>query len=293
MLDMARSLRIPPFHALIAFECAARLGGFAPAAQELCITASAVSHRIRLLESHVGEQLFERSAVGVRLSDAGQRYLGRVKDALEKLALLSQEEAPAPLRVRVGSPPTFARNLLIPRLPEFYRAWPDISVDVSIAAPTQVRPDRHDVDVRFGEGKFDERPAAKLFDDMVVVLAAPELTSTQQLLAPADLCRIALLRSPLVPWRPWFGAAGLDWSEPHRGPAFTDLGILLEAAASGLGVAVSPQRIAERWISAGQLIRLFDVTVPAASTYYTLIDSEQAQRPEVEAFVGWLHEALA
>jgi len=85
---MARVQRLPPVHALAAFESAARLGGFAQAAAELCITPSAVSHRIRLLEAHINQNLFERSSTGVRLSDAGQRYLLGVREAFEKLARL-------------------------------------------------------------------------------------------------------------------------------------------------------------------------------------------------------------
>lgn len=285
---MARLQRLPPIHALAAFESAARLGGFAQAAAELCITPSAVSHRIRQLESQLGEQLFERSATGVRPSEAGLRYLQGVREAFERLADLSRHDTPAVLRLSVGSPPTFARNMLIPRLPEFYRQWPDIDLDVAVAAPMQEKPDRRDVDIRFGAGPFDDRPAIKLFDDCVVALAAPAYAAERRLDEPADLARADLLRSPLVPWRTWFAAAGLDRPEPGRGPNFTDLGILLEAAATGLGVAVCNRRIAESWTRTGRLVPLCDVSPPAPSTYYALVDKDRMQRPEVSAFVDWL-----
>jgi DNA-binding transcriptional LysR family regulator len=290
---MARLQRLPPIHALSAFESAARLGGFAPAAAELCITPSAVSHRIRLLETQLGEQLFERSPTGVRLTEAGQRYLLGVREAFDKLAQLSTGGAADVLRLSVGSPPTFARNLLIPRLPEFYRQWPDIEIEVAVAAPMQDRPERHDVDIRFGSAPFDERAATKLFDDRVAVLAAPRYLELRPLAEPADLARAELLRSPLVPWQPWFAAAGLDWPEPARGPVFTDLGILLEAAASGLGVAVCTQRVAEQWTRDAQLVAPFGVTAPAASTYHALVERHLGQRPEVAAFVDWLTATFA
>ncbi len=290
---MARLPRLPPLHALAAFESAARLGGFAPAAAELCITPSAVSHRIRLLERQLGEQLFERSPTGVRLTDTGQRYLSGVREAFEKLAHLSRSDAPEPVRLSVGSPPTFARNLLIPRLPEFYRQWPEIEIEVAVAAPMHDKPERHDVDIRFGNGNFDNRITIKLFDDLAVVLASPGYQQTHGLTQPCDLQRAELLRSPLVRWRPWFIAAGLDWPEPGRGPVFTDLGILLEAAASGLGVAVCTHRIAERWTGADQLVPLFGVAAPSASTYYALVERDLAQRPEVAAFIEWLGVTVA
>ena len=290
---MARLQRLPPIHALTAFESAARLGGFAQAAGELCITPSAVSHRIRLLESQLGEQLFERTNAGVRLSAAGQRYLAGVREAFDRLAHLSGGADAQPLRLRVGAPPTFARNLLIPRLGAFYRQWPDIEIEVAVVAPLQERPARHDVDIRFGRAPFDERTATRLFDDDVLALAAPGYVQAMALRAPADLARAELLRSALVPWKPWFAAAGLDWPEPARGPAFTDLGILLEAAASGLGVAVCTGRVAQAWTAPAQLVPLFGLQVPATSTYHMLVERDVAQRPEVAAFVDWLGAQFA
>lgn len=286
--QVSRLQRLPPIHALAAFESAARLGGFAPAAAELCVTPSAVSHRIRQLEAQLGEQLFERTPSGVRLSAAGQRCLAGVREAFDRLSHLARREAPPALRLRVGSPPTFARNLLIPRLPEFYRQWPDVEIEVAVALPLQERPDRHDVDIRFGAGPFDERAARKLFDDEVVALASPAYARERDLTVPADLARAELLRTPLVAWQTWFVHAGLAWPEPGRGPVFTDLGILLEAAASGLGVAACNRRVAERWLAAGQLAELFGVAAAARHTYFALVDREQAQRPEVAAFIEWL-----
>jgi DNA-binding transcriptional LysR family regulator len=290
---MARPNRLPSIQALAAFESAARLGGFGQASAELCITPSAVSHRIRQLESQLGETLFERLPTGVRLSDAGQRYLVNVREAFDKLSQLARDDAPPPLRLRVGAPPTFARNLLIPRLPDFYRQWPDIEIEVAVEAPMQDKPERHEVDIRFGRGRFDDRPATRLFDDVEVVLAAPHYAEARALRQPADLKGADLLRTPLVAWRPWFVAAGLDWPEPTRGQSFTDLGILLEAAASGLGVAVCAQRIAGRWIDGGSLVPLFGIAVPASSTYHTLVQAEQMQRPEVAAFIEWLGATFA
>ncbi|MFW9594727.1 MAG: LysR substrate-binding domain-containing protein [Macromonas sp.] len=290
---MARLNRLPPIHTLAAFESAARLGGFAQAAAELCITPSAVSHRIRQLESLLGEQLFERSSTGVRLSLAGQRTLTGVREAFDKLSLLTANAETLGMRLNVGTPPTFARNLLIPQLPAFYQQWPDIEIQVIVSAPIQNRPERQDVDIRFGKPPFDERISIKLFDDQLLVLTAPDYLTRCPMSAPADLARAELLRSPLLPWGPWLAAAGLEAQEPTRGPVFTDLGILLEAAASGLGVAVCLSRVAQRWQDSGQLVKLFDINVPSNSSYYALVDVETAQRPEVMAFTDWLRTTFA
>lgn len=289
---MIRLNRLPPIHALAAFESAARLGGFAQAAVELCITPSAVSHRIRLLESQLGEQLFERSPTGVRLTAAGQRTLAGVREAFDRLAHLSRVEAPS-LSLSVGVPPTFARHLLIPRLPAFYQDWPDIEIQIDVAAPMQDKHGRHDVDIRFGKGDFDERASIPLFSDHLQVLASPEYLSRRSLVQPTDLQPSDLLRSPLLPWQLWLSAVGVNGPEPGRGALFTDLGILLEAAASGLGVALCLARVAEPFIARGQLVPLFDQAVPSPHTYHALVDAETAQRPEVTAFTDWLKTSLA
>lgn len=285
---MKGSNRLPPMHALVAFESAARLGGFAQAAAELCITPSAVSHRIRLLEDMWSEQLFERLPTGVRLSDAGQRYLNDVCEAFDKLSQLTRSDAHGTARVSVGAPPTFARNLLIPRLPDFYRQFPGIDIDVAIVAPMHHKPDRHDVDVRFGKAPFDERPCSKLFDDELVVLAAPAYLAQRKLTSPADLRDGESLRTPLVSWREWFAGVGLTRREPTRGAMFTDFGLLLEAAASGMGVALCLRRVAGQWIDAGTLTQVFSIEAPSPATYHILVGHEQARRAEVVAFGDWL-----
>jgi DNA-binding transcriptional LysR family regulator len=162
---MSKATRLPPLHALVAFEAAARLGGFRQAAEELCLTPSAVSHRIRQLEMFLDEDLFERTAAGVRLSAAGQKYREAVGDALAQLARLTRHREEACLELSVGVPPTFARNLLIPALPEFYRQWPEIEIGVEIEAPLADKHAQHYVDVRWGKGEGDGRGVAKLFDD--------------------------------------------------------------------------------------------------------------------------------
>ena len=287
-----RPPRLPPIHALTAFESAARLGGFAQAAAELCISPSAISHRIRLLESHLGLQLFERSPTGVRLTDDGERTLLGVREAFEKLSHLSRAKAQRQ-RLCVGCPPTFARHLLIPRLIDFYQRFPDIEIEVAVVAPLQEKPDRHDIDIRIGQPPFDARPSHLLFTDRLQVVASPAYIAEHGLRLPADLERAHLLRSPLAPWKQWFGAAGLDWPEPGRGTLFTDLGMLLEAAAGGMGVGLSISRLTASWIKSGQLVSLFDqVRADAVNLYYMLVDHEQTRRPEVVAFSDWLAGSL-
>ena len=290
---MGKATRLPPLHALAAFEAAARLGGFMQAAEELCLTPSAISHRIRQLETFLGEPLFERTGTGVRLNLAGQQYQQVVGEAFEQLTRLAGRQSGEQIRLSVGTPPTFARNLLIPALPDFYRQWSEIEIEIDIDTPLTEIPARHDIDIRWGERGTESRTCTKLFDDEIVALATPSYRVDRELAMPLDLVRAELLRTRLLPWRPWFEAAALDWPEPTGGLQFADLGILLEAAASGLGVAACTTRLAAAWVGVGRLVTLFDIAVTSPLTYWVEVDLQSLRRFEVAAFRDWLMAALA
>ncbi|MCB1915142.1 MAG: LysR family transcriptional regulator [Rhodocyclaceae bacterium] len=280
-------------HALAAFESAARLGGFAAAAEELCVTPSAVSHRIRQLEARLGLALFDRAPSGVRLTSAGRRYLDSVREAFAKLSQGGGEMAAERERLRISVPPTFARQMLMARLPEFLARHPEVEVTVNVALPLDgTTTESSDLAVRW----LDRAPVAalvdKLFEDELVVLSSPGYCRRLALREPADLERAELLRSELLPWRPWFAAAGLDWPEPQRGSVLNDLGMLLEVAACGLGVALCTRRIAAAWLDAGRLLSPLSLAAPSPMAYYLVADAAAARRPAVTGFAAWLGEAL-
>ena len=168
--------RIPPVHALSAFEAAARHGSFALAAEELCITPSALSHRIRLLEEFVGERLFIRDGRNVGLSEFGRRYLDVVRQALRTLTdfPMPRRAASVQPRVKLTLPPTFARYLLVPRLSSFTEQHPDIAVEIYLSVPLyDLSLAESDLEVRFGPGKYPNLQSEKLFSEPTFVVASP------------------------------------------------------------------------------------------------------------------------
>lgn len=280
-------------HALSAFEAVARHGSFALAADELCITPSALSHRIRLLEEFVGERLFTRDGRTIAVSEFGRRYLDVVRAALQALTdfPIPRRAASVQPRVKVTLTPTFARCLFVPRLAEFTSRHPDIMIEIFLSVPLyDLSLSESDVEVRFGVGKYPDIVTEKLFVEPVFAVASPDyLKRIGGLQTPMDLQRATLLRSALELWQPWFEAAGLDWPEPVSGLRFDDLGLLLESVRHGHGVGLTRQHFAQELIASGEVVPLFDVRLTKPPhAYYVVYDRQVRERPEVDLFIDWL-----
>jgi len=261
--------RFPPIDALRAFEAATRLGSFEKVAGELSITASAVSKRIAALESLIGVTLFDRVGRRLVLTAGGKEYAEQVRAALNQLAAigLHQRSAQSQPRLRVLSTPTFAREVLVPRLGAFSDRHADAEIEIVVAIPyLDVTTPDADVTISFGprhaQGAVGAGALAEpLLFEPAFAVASPALRERLRLREPADLLRagprVPLLRCPLEPWAPWFAAAGIDAPEPTGGVKLVDLGLALEAAASGQGVALARQSLAQRWLDRGELVDLF------------------------------------
>jgi DNA-binding transcriptional LysR family regulator len=288
---------VPPLHLLLAFEACARHASFARAAVELNVTPSAVSHRIRDLEDNVGEALFVRRARRVELTHAGGRYLDDVREALERLSRLARPKLGERTRerLRIVSPPTFARQLLAPRLAAFCAAHPAIDIELSLSIPfSEVKAGDGDVEIRFGDEASAGAGATRLFEERVFPVASMAYArklAPRGAVAPEDIARATLLRNPRDSWRAWFAAAGLDFPEPRTGPLFNDLGLLVEAAAQGQGVALARSVLSRAWLDSRAVVRLSPVEAPSPNTYFVFVPAAHAKRPAVRAFVDWLRAA--
>ena len=280
-------IRFPSIEGLRAFEAAARLGSFERAAEELNVTASAIGKRIAALEDLLGTPLFTRGPKALSLTATGKEYLAQVGAALGLLAAvpLHRRTAQRVERLRVSAPPTFARQILVPALEHFTAAHPQVELEVVLSIPyLDAAATEADVEVRHGDPA--SHAGLPLLDEQVLPMAAPALLQRlPALVEPRDLREAPLLRTPLEPWSPWFAAAGLDWGEPALGTKLVDLGLTLEAAVSGQGIALARPSLARHWLATGALVPLFRVAAPPAFRYYLL--PHAAQGPAA-AFALWL-----
>lgn len=288
--------RMPPLHALAAFEAAARYLSFARAADELCLTHSAVSHRIRQLESHLGTRLFLRLNRHIALTPQGESFLRVVREALAKL----QEGAAGlvegrTIHLRISVLPAFASYWLIQRVADFHARHPDIELEVETTPLlANLKAGEVQVGIRLGEGGYPGLEAHQLFADEIFPVASPAyLQRFGPMREPRALEGAVLLRNRRVPWRPWFAAAGLDWPEPAAGPMYGDGGFMLDAAVGGQGVALGRTSLVAEAVRHGALVRVGGVAAPAPANFFAVHLPESAARPEVAAFMAWLQERAA
>lgn len=286
-------VRFPSIDGLRAFEAAARLGTFERAADELNVTASAVSKRVSTVEELLGAVLLVRGGKSLGLSALGKEYLEQVRAALGLLAAvpLHRRRSQRIERLRVCAPPTFARQILVPALASFTRGWPDIELEIALSVP-YLDQGSDDAQIEIRHGDAAAHGGDVLMRDIVVPLASPALLDTLgPLRGRIDLSRLPLLRTPLEPWAPLFEAAGLSGrDEPTAGPRLVDLGLLLEAAACGQGVAPGRPSLARQWLRSGGLRPLPGIRAQPRTQYYIATASPQGP---AAVFAGWLREVCA
>ncbi len=289
---------IPPVTNLLAFEAVARRRSFALAAAELHLTASAISHQVARLESQLDVRLFERSAHGVRLSAAGERYLARVGGALSALTAASDD-----LRHGVGnslyvhSAPSIASLWLMPRLRGFAEAHPEIALNLSAAhTHSDFALGQADIDIRYGVPQWPQLEVEPLFEEKIVPLASPAFIQEHRLKRPERLQDVPLIQSnvSVVQWSDWF-AAFTDLRAPDRFSLRFDRAVMsIDAAAQGLGVALESATIAGRHLAERKLKPLFGLDKAIkVQAHFAVFPARHAKRPAVAAFLNWLHAQAA
>ncbi|OAK64479.1 LysR family transcriptional regulator [Variovorax paradoxus] len=289
---------LPPVANLLAFESVARRRSFAVAAAELHLTASAISHQVARLEADLGVRLFDRSAHGVRLSAAGERYLERVGGALKAIAAATDD-----LRQGVGnslyvhSAPSLASLWLMPRLRRFAEVFPDISLNLSAAhTHSDFALGQVDIDIRYGVPQWSDLVVEPLFEERIVPLASPAFIREHRIKRVEQLMDVPLIQSnvSVVQWSDWLNTFA-DLRGPERFTLrFDRAQMSLDAAIQGLGVALESSTNAERYLAQGKLKPVFgfDKAVKVKA-HFAVYPQRHARRPTVEAFLSWLHGEAA
>ncbi len=285
---------LPPINALYAFEAVARHLSITRAAEELNVTPSAVSHRIRGLEHRLGVILFHREQRQLMLSDAGQRLFPGVQDGFGRIAgaLADLDRLHRGGTLTVSMLSTFASRWFIPRLPRFQRENPEIEVRVSTTTrPVSFERDGVDAAIRYGGGNWPGLRADHLLAEEITPVCHPDLIDGDPPLHdPADLARHTLLHAEARPedWPLWLQIQGREGLEPAQTVTFDTTNFALEAAQQGAGVAIAAMEFVADALADRRLVIPFGDPVKQDQAYYLVCPAGRADRPKIAALRAWL-----
>lgn len=285
--------RIPPLNSLRAFEALGRHGKLADAAEELCVTLSAVSRHIAIMERYVGFDLFTRHPRGFALTEKGEKYQRSVTETFDRLdvataQLLSREDRPK-LSVRVFT--TFASEWLVPRLTAFIDDHPEIDFRLS-SAVTSDHIDREDSDICIRRGPIGSDMEADLlyYAEYFPVCSPALLTRAPGLRTPHDLLQYTLLNTTaqMVNWNSWLEYAKVGNVDFSKGLHFDNASLAFRAAREGVGVALGQRYYLIDDLANGTLVAPFPHALKSRNAFYMVTRRRRAEEPHVLAFRQWL-----
>lgn len=293
--------RLPSFHALRAFEAAARLGSFVRASEELHITASAVSHQVRSLEDYFGRPLFVAGARAKVLTEDGARLSAGLVHAFDAIETACAEVTPrvSTATLTVHCAPSFAAKWLGPRLSRFMEHHPSISIRMSSGAGSYdlIRNEMTDVAIIYGNVPVGLGVSVEpLGEEDITALCSPSLAAGLPGYGRRSMMGLPLIESSVSPirWSDWFAANGLGRHPQTPTTGFDRGALVVSAAVQGMGVALETERFVEAELTSGQLVTLGGGRFRAIRrVLHHLISRTGPQVPHrVRVFRSWLLEEV-
>ncbi|MGF1777599.1 LysR substrate-binding domain-containing protein [Vibrio nomapromontoriensis] len=289
--------RIPPFKALRAFESAARHSSFSQAASELNVTRAAISQQIRVLEEYLDARLFERNGAQLVLTEQALHYLPLLTDTLNKLCLgtdhLFGKKARQTLSIRVAQ--SFCHTWLLPRLADFHRRYPDISLQ--FYSTTNLYPSNNnavDLEIINGYGHWDDVMYEPLTsNEEWLVVASPSFTKrfdfSRSIEDIASFPKLATLGYS-EGWKEWFALHDetLPFSEPVM--SFDSTQLSTEAAIQGLGMLLAKSVLVEDAIKQNDLVIVQAMSMVSNSQHYLVKNNTASNEAKIASFCHWLKQ---
>jgi len=287
--------RLPPLHALRAFEAAARHLHFARAAAELHLTPTAISHQIRQLEDILEVKLFHRYPRPIRLSAEGAALYPVLRESFDRMgsaiAGISKLDTDRPLTVSVTV--AFASLWLMLRLPAL-RSQTGLNLKVEADnRPVDLSGSEIDFAIRYAVQAEPEGQWLPLFEDSLIPVCAPELLRQNPVSDDASILRLPLIQyrwncgaeaSPS--WKRWSYVAGLGWVVPEVTQHFSEEINAIDAALAGQGVILASSVLVASAVEAGHLVRLSETELPGR-TFWAVSRGDHPRFAEVEHFTSW------
>ncbi|MFK3799025.1 LysR substrate-binding domain-containing protein [Pseudomonas sp. NPDC088444] len=286
----------PPLRAVRTFEAFARHGGVNAAARELDISASAISHQLRLLEEFLQQPLTFRQGRNLILTEEGREYYRAIRSAFAVLRSATDHvrEKSAMRQVTISLIPLFGINLFIPRLPTFLSENPGLDINVTYANHRSYPSDAADISIRFGTGHWPGYHSEPLISGaMAAFCSRAFLQRHGPIEAPDALADLPLLHDEeRGTWAQWFQAQGVRHPAALNGLLFEDGQLALTATLTGLGCALLREPLVAPYLASGELVKLFDATVDDGRGYYLCRRADSELSREGFNLYGWIRRSL-
>ncbi|AKS43411.1 LysR family transcriptional regulator [Wenzhouxiangella marina] len=302
-------MKLPPLKTLPVFEAVARTLSFSAAAEELHVTQSAVSHRIRQLEDDLGESLFDRHGRRVALTEEGERYLEAIAPALAQIERASQQlRGQSDTRLRLAVPSSLAVRWLIPRLPHLQRRHPDLDLTLEMLADMPVMSERLAdafITIRYRQRGYVSTP---LYVERLFAVCSRQYwmqmresledaglreKGSGRSIRPEWLSRFTLLSAASVfekpgeDWRRWFQAAETEMPPTARVQQFSHMLLAQEAARHHQGIALSNDYMLDT-ASDPELVRLRTHEFRTGDEFHFACKQSRAKEPGILHLSRWL-----
>lgn len=313
-INLAHAMTIlPSLMALRCFDLSATHSSFTKAAQEIHLTQGAVSHQILGLEALLGTNLFIRKRAGLQLTTAGRTYWVEVSSALRQLERATQnlvlnKGQGGALNLCVAS--SFATYWLMPRLADFVRAHPEITLNLAThIGPVDFNSVPYDAAIEFCEGVQPGLCAQQILPLELRPYCAPSLVQagekrTRQAngLSNSQLHKLLvaapLIRHSTVPgaWESWLKGAGLGSAvsadQLTKGPRYDLLSMALNGAIAGLGIALLPEYLVSGAIASKQLLELSNRAWVSDKGYFLRYPEWKSDLVALGTFRHWVEESV-
>lgn len=289
-----QNLNTIPLSALRAIEAIARNGTLARAAEELGVTAGALSQRLAKAEAALGRPLFIRLSTGLKPTEICAEVAPRLTRAITDLsAIVSDIRSIDNTTLTVSVAPIFASRWLIWRIHRFNQQIPTISIRI-VPTIEMVDLDRSEVDVgiRVGEDAAIGTGAIKLLDQRVFPVCSPDIA--KRVRTPADLLGLPVIRENdrLYGWDSWLAEQGFSTPTLKPGPTYADASLCLDAVMTGQGVFMAWETLACDALERGQVVSPFHQRSRTGATYWFATSRISARKPSVRKFRSWLETEL-
>jgi LysR family transcriptional regulator, glycine cleavage system transcriptional activator len=292
---MVAKSRLPPISLLLAVEAATRLGSFKLAADELGITPSAVSHRIRAVEALLGSPLFRRVGQGIEPLEAAHQIAAAAASAIAVMERTWEGLHPAGRadRIRISSVSAFASHFVLPNMADLQRHFGSVGVELTSRNDViDLERGVHDLIIR--SGPMPTSPAVwalAILDAAFLPIVSPK--------ARSRVLSKGVLRGPLFVyhtapdlWQRLSPMLGVALDPAAKLVKFETFESACEAARYGVGIALVPDWVAGKAIADGSVASIVDSPIRPNWRYWVAARKGEENRPDVVAFCRWIERTI-